>query len=84
MQLMPRTAQRMGVRDPFDPRDNILGGARFLRILANQWQGDHVLTVASYNAGPGAVERHGGVPPFAETRNYVHRVLALYREYSAR
>jgi soluble lytic murein transglycosylase-like protein len=63
MQLMPFTAQKMGVLDPFDPRQNILGGARFLRILANQWNGDLVLTVASYNAGSGAVERYNGVPP---------------------
>jgi soluble lytic murein transglycosylase-like protein len=81
MQLMPFTAQKMGVDDPFDPRQNILGGARFLRILANQWKGDLVLTVASYNAGPGAVERHRGVPPFKETRRYVNRVLQHYYAY---
>jgi hypothetical protein len=81
MQLMPMTAQKMGVENPFDPRQNILGGARFLRILANQWQGDLVLTVASYNAGAGAVERYGGVPPYAETRRYVNRVIRRYYEY---
>jgi soluble lytic murein transglycosylase-like protein len=81
MQLMPFTAERMGVTDPFDPRQNILGGARFLRILANQWKGDLVLTVASYNAGPGAVERYGGVPPYGETRRYVNRVLQHYYAY---
>ncbi|HEY6881298.1 MAG TPA: lytic transglycosylase domain-containing protein [Polyangiales bacterium] len=81
MQLMPSTAQRMGVIDPFDPRQNILGGARFLRILANQWKGDLVKTVASYNAGPGAVERYNGVPPFGETRRYVTRVLERYYSY---
>jgi soluble lytic murein transglycosylase-like protein len=78
MQLMPFTAQKMGVLDPFDPRQNILGGARFLRILANQWNGDLVLTVASYNAGSGAVERYNGVPPYGETRRYVNRVLNHY------
>lgn len=78
MQLMPFTAKKMGVEDPFDPRQNILGGARFLRILANQWNGDLVLTVASYNAGAGAVERHKGVPPYSETRRYVNRVLSYY------
>ena len=81
MQLMPFTAQKMGVLDPFDPRQNILGGARFLRILANQWNGDLVLTVASYNAGAGAVERYNGVPPYSETRRYVNRVLTRYYAY---
>lgn len=81
MQLMPFTAEKMGVLDPFDPRQNILGGARFLRILANQWNGDLVLTVASYNAGSGAVERYGGVPPYGETRRYVNRVLSHYYAY---
>jgi soluble lytic murein transglycosylase-like protein len=81
MQLMPFTAQKMGVENPFDPRQNILGGARFLRILANQWNGDLVLTVASYNAGSGAVERYQGVPPFGETRRYVNRVLQHYYAY---
>lgn len=81
MQLMPFTARKMGVLDPFDPRQNILGGARFLRILANQWNGDLVLTVASYNAGSGAVERYNGVPPYSETRRYVNRVLSHYYAY---
>jgi len=83
MQLMPFTAERMGVTNPYDPRQNILGGARFLRILANQWQGDLVLTVASYNAGAGAVERYNGVPPYSETRRYVHRVIERYNSYRA-
>ena len=78
MQLMPRTAASMGVRDPFDPRQNILGGARYLRILANLFQGDLVLTVAAYNAGEGAVQRHGGIPPYRETQRYVRRVLRHY------
>jgi soluble lytic murein transglycosylase-like protein len=83
MQLMPFTVDRMGVTDPYDPRQNILGGARFLRILANQFKGDLVLTVASYNAGPGAVMRYHGVPPFSETRRYVNRVLERYNAYRA-
>lgn len=83
MQLMPFTAQRMGVTNPYDPRQNIMGGARFLRILANQWQGDLVLTVASYNAGAGAVERYRGVPPYTETRRYVNRVIDRYYSYRA-
>lgn len=81
MQLMPFTAERMGVTNPYDPRQNILGGARFLRILANQWNGDLVLTVASYNAGAGAVERYRGVPPYGETRRYVNRVIERYYSY---
>ena len=78
MQLMPRTAASMGVRDPYDPRQNIFGGTRFLRLLANRFGGDLVLTVAAYNAGPGAVQRHRGVPPYAETQRYVRRVLGHY------
>lgn len=78
MQLMPRTAASMGVRDPYDPRQNIFGGARFLRLLANRFGGDLVLTIAAYNAGPGAVEQYRGVPPFAETQRYVRRVLGHY------
>jgi soluble lytic murein transglycosylase-like protein len=85
MQLMPSTALRMGLAEQewFDPRLNILAGARFLRVLANRYKGDLVLTVASYNAGPGAVDRYGGVPPFRETRRYVHRVLERYYSYRA-
>jgi len=78
MQLMPRTAAGMGVRDPFDPRQNILGGTRYLRILANKFDGDLVLTVAAYNAGEGAVMRYHGVPPYRETRRYVRRVLTFF------
>jgi soluble lytic murein transglycosylase-like protein len=83
MQLMPQTAASMGVRDPFDPRQNILGGARYLRILANTFNGDLVLTLAAYNAGQGAVVRHRGVPPYAETRRYVQNVLRHYYAYRA-
>ena len=78
MQLMPRTAASMGVRNPFDPRQNILGGARYLRILANQLGGDLVLTIAAYNAGAGAVRRHGGVPPYASTQTYVRKVVRFF------
>ncbi|MBW2462736.1 MAG: lytic transglycosylase domain-containing protein [Deltaproteobacteria bacterium] len=78
MQLMPRTATSMGVQDPFDPRQNILGGTRYLRVLANKFNGDLVLTIAAYNAGQGAVTRYRGVPPYAETRRYVQRVLRYY------
>ena len=78
MQLMPTTAARMGVTDIFDPRQNILGGARYLRILANHFNGDLVLTIAAYNAGEGAVLRYRGIPPYEETQRYVRRVLSFY------
>lgn len=83
MQLMPETAERMMVTDIFDPRQNIFGGVRYLRVLANLFNGDIELTVAGYNAGEGAVMRHGGIPPFPETQEYVKRVLANYRSYRA-
>ena len=78
MQLMPATAVNMGVMDAFDPRQNVLGGTRYLRLLANRFNGDLVLTVAAYNAGEGAIERYRGVPPYLETRRYVKRVLHHY------
>jgi soluble lytic murein transglycosylase-like protein len=81
MQLMPATARAMHVTDPFDPRDNVFGGTRYLRILANDLAGDVRLTVAAYNAGPTAVARANGVPAIPETQRYVRRVLALYRHY---
>lgn len=83
MQLMPGTAAGMGVRDPYDPRENVLGGARYLRVLANMFNGDLVLTVAAYNAGHGAVAKYDGVPPYPETRRYVQNVLRLYYRYRA-
>ena len=83
MQLMPKTARSMGVSDPFDARQNILGGARYLRILANRFRGDLVLTVAAYNAGQGAVEKYNGIPPYKETQRYVRRVLKHYYAYRA-
>lgn len=81
MQLMPKTARSMGVSDPFDARQNVLGGARYLRILANRFKGDLVLTVAAYNAGEGAVEKYNGIPPYKETQRYVRRVLQHYYAY---
>jgi soluble lytic murein transglycosylase-like protein len=84
MQMIPATAERMLVTDAFDPRENIFGGTRYLRVLANLFNGDLELTVAAYNAGEGAVMRHGGIPPYAETRDYVTRVLSLYRQYRSR
>jgi soluble lytic murein transglycosylase-like protein len=75
MQLMPGVAEGLGVEHPFDPRENIMAGAQLLRKLLDLYRGDVKLAIASYNAGPGAVARHGGrVPPFRETRTYVKRV----------
>jgi soluble lytic murein transglycosylase-like protein len=79
MQLMPRTAGEMFVQDPVDPAQNIQGGTRYLRWLANQFQGDMLLTLAAYNAGPDAVRKYNGVPPFDETRQYCKKVMAYYR-----
>lgn len=78
MQLMPALADEMGVTDSFDPRANIRGGVRYLKRLLDYHNGDLDLALASYNAGPGNVERYGGVPPFRETRNYVKTIKAIY------
>jgi len=81
MQLMPETAAEMFVTDVFDPKQNILGGVRYLRVLANRFNGDMVHIVAAYNAGPEAVKRAGGIPLIEETQEYVKRVLRLYFAY---
>jgi soluble lytic murein transglycosylase-like protein len=83
MQMIPETAERMMVTDVFDPRQNIFGGVRYLRVLANTFNGDLELTIAAYNAGEGAVIRNGGIPPYEETQAYVAKVLAYYRYYRA-
>jgi len=78
MQLMPQTAQRLNVSNPFDPEQNVDAGVRQLKQLMESYGGDVKLTLAAYNAGPGAVARSAGVPRFAETRNYVRRITKLY------
>ena len=83
MQLMPGTAASLGVRDPFDPEQNLEGGARHLRGLVEEYRGDLTKALAAYNAGSGAVRRHAGVPPYAETREYVKRVLRRYQAAEA-
>jgi soluble lytic murein transglycosylase-like protein len=79
MQLIPKTAHELGVVDPFDPQENIEGGVTYLRHLLNVFGGDLNLSLAAYNAGEGAVRRYGGVPFFAETRDYVRRVTNIYQ-----
>lgn len=79
MQLMPQTATLYGVRNLFDAEQNLRGGIRYLRDLLQRFNFDLVKALAAYNAGPGAVERHGGVPPYAETQRYVSTILAAYR-----
>jgi len=81
MQLMPETAERLGVKDINDPRENIFGGVRYLRLLANMFNGDLDFTVAGYNAGENAVIQHGGIPPYAQTKDYVVKVNKFYRRY---
>lgn len=84
MQLMPATARRLGVKSPFDPRDNIRGGAAYLAELAERFgESNADLILAAYNAGEHAVEEYGGVPPYRETRDYVRRVLALWNPPAA-
>ena len=77
MQLMPRTARRFGVVDCFDARENILGGTRYLKLLLTRYDGSVALSIAAYNAGEGAVARHGGIPPYRQTRAYVRKVIDL-------
>ena len=81
MQIMPATARELGLRDAFDPRENLRAGTRHLKRLIRALDGEVSLALAAYNAGLRAVQSRGGIPPFPETRRYVRRVLSLYRSY---
>ena len=78
MQLMPKTAEHLKVKDPWNPEQNIHGGVKYLSWMLKRFKGNKKFALAAYNAGPGRVEQYGGIPPFRETRNYVKRIMADY------
>ena len=79
MQLMPATAKSLGVKEPFQPNQNVQGGVRYFSKLMDRFDGNVRLALAAYNAGPGAVEKYGGIPPYPETRDYVRKVMEVYQ-----
>jgi soluble lytic murein transglycosylase len=83
MQIMPANFQDFELYDPFDPRENIMAGARYFKALLKRFENDTALSLAAYNAGPGTVERFEGIPPYEETRNYILRVMGQYDRFRA-
>ncbi|MCS7165796.1 MAG: lytic transglycosylase domain-containing protein [Candidatus Calescibacterium sp.] len=81
MQITDITAKHLRVKNPFDPKQNIMGGAKYLAQLLDQFNNDLELAIAAYNAGPGNVKKYGGIPPFKETQHYVQKVLEFYENY---
>ena len=78
MQLMPSTAKGLGVKDPLDAKQNIEGGVKYVKSLLNRFDGNIILALAAYNAGPNAVKKYNGIPPYKETQNYVKSILKNY------
>jgi soluble lytic murein transglycosylase-like protein len=84
MQIMPGTASMMNLEEPFSPEENIMAGTRYLSLLLERFNNDKRLALAAYNAGPETVEACNGVPPFPETRNFIHKVFNYYKQYNQR
>ncbi len=84
MQIMPFNFKLLSVNDPYDPWQNVMGGAKYLKFMMERFNGDLSLSLAAYNAGPNAVEKHGRIPPYPETRQYVEKVLRYYSYYKSK